>query len=155
MPKFVAAVLIAANPKKYGFGNVRYEAPVESEEIEVSEAVTLEALAAMTDTDSKILQELNPQLLKSQVPPGNKTFRLRAPAGQGTLLAEALNHKKESELLQVITHEVQKGETLFSIARHYGQKVSSLMELNGLTTNKLKIGQQLKILVETVRGVIR
>ena len=155
VPKFVAASLIAANPEKYGFGNVRYEAPVEYEEVEVNEGMKLEALAKMTESDLRTLRELNPELLKSQLPPGDKTFRVKVPVGQATLLAAALDQKKESEPLQVITHKVQKGETLFSIARHYGQKVSSLMEWNGLTSHKLKIGQQLKIIVETVRGVMR
>ncbi|HTN70281.1 MAG TPA: transglycosylase SLT domain-containing protein [Methylomirabilota bacterium] len=155
VPKFVAASLIGANPKKYGFGNVRYEAPVEYEEVEVSEGMQLEALAEMAKTNSKTLRELNPELLASRLPPGDKTFRLKVPVGQATLLAAALEQRRESEPIQVITHKVQKGDTLFSIARHYGQKVSSLMEFNGLTTHKLKIGQQLKILVETVRGVIR
>jgi membrane-bound lytic murein transglycosylase D len=151
----VAAALIAADPKKYGFGNLRYEAPVEYEEVEVSEGMKLEGLAEMANTTSKTLQELNPELLTSQLPPGDKTFRLKVPMGQATLLAAALNERKESAPLQVITHKVEKGETLFSIALYYGQTVKALMELNGLTTPKLKIGQQLKVLVETVRGVIR
>jgi len=155
VPKFVAAALIAADPKKYGFGNLRYEAPVEYEEVEVSEGMKLEGLAEMANTTSKTLQELNPELLTSQLPPGDKTFRLKVPMGQATLLAAALNERKESAPLQVITHKVEKGETLFSIARYYGQTVKALMELNGLTTPKLKIGRQLKVIVETVRGVIR
>ena len=155
VPKFVAAALIAADPKKYGFGNLRYEAPVEYEEVEVSEGMKLEGLAEMANTTPKTLQELNPELLMSQLPPGNGTFRLKVPVGQGTLLVAALNQKTESAPLQVITHKVEKGETLFSIARYYGQTVKALMELNGLMTPKLKIGQQLKIFIEGVRGVMR
>src|SRR5713226_20823 len=154
-PKFVAAAIIAANPNKYGFANVSYEAPVEYEEVEVSTSVKLEALAAMADMDAKTLQELNPELIRSQIPPGDKPFRVKVPMDRATLLAKALDQKKESEPPQVITHRVQKGETLFSIAGAYGQNVKALMELNGLTTYRLRIGQQLKILVETVRDVIR
>jgi LysM repeat protein len=155
VPKFVAASLIAGNPRKYGFGNVRYEAPSEYEEVELSEAMTLRSLALMTGTDSKTLQEHNPQLLRDQTPPGDKTFRVKVPVGQATLLTSALDQRKESEPLQAMTHKVEKGETLFSIARHYGQSVKALMELNGLDTHKLNIGQQLKVLIDTVRGVIR
>jgi membrane-bound lytic murein transglycosylase D len=155
VPKFVAAAIIAANPKKYGFGNLRNEAPLEYEEVEVTEGMKLEALAEMANTTAKTLQELNPELLTTQLPPGDRTFRLKVPTGQATLLAAALNEIKESAPLRVVTHNVEKGETLFSIARYYGQTVKALMELNGLTTPKLKIGQQLKVIVETVRGVIR
>ena len=156
VPKFVAASLIAANPKKYGFGRLRYEAPVEYEEVEVSQGMKLEALAEMANTTSKTLQELNPELLTSRLPPGDETFRLKVPVGQATQLVAALLQKKEfEETLQVVTHKVEKGETLFSIARHYGQNVKALMEFNGLTTHKLRIGQQLRIIIESVRGVLR
>ena len=37
VPKFVAVALIAAEPRKYGFENLRYEAPLEYEEVEVRE----------------------------------------------------------------------------------------------------------------------
>ena len=154
VPKFVAAALIAANPKKYGFANLRYDAPLEYEEVEVNQSLKLETLAGMTHTTAKILQDLNPELLTAQLPPGGKPFRLKVPTGQALMLAAALNEQKESAPLQTITHRVEKGETLFSIARYYGQTVKALMELNGLATSRLKIGQQLKIFVETVRGAI-
>jgi membrane-bound lytic murein transglycosylase D len=155
VPKFVAAALIAASPKKYGFGNLRYEVPSEYEEVEVSESLRLETLAGMANTTAKALQELNPELLTTQLPPGDRTLRLKVPMGQAPLLIAALNERKETAPLRVITHKVEKGETLFSIARYYGQTVKALMELNELTTPKLKIGQQLKIFIEGVRGVIR
>ncbi|HUK40429.1 MAG TPA: transglycosylase SLT domain-containing protein, partial [Candidatus Acidoferrales bacterium] len=154
VPKFVAAALIAANPRKYGFGNLRYEAPLEYEEVEVNESLKLETLAEMTNITAKTLQDLNPELLTTQLPPGDRPFRLKVPAGQAMLLAAALSERKESAAPQIITHKVEKGETLFSIARYYGQTVKVLMELNGLATPTLRIGQQLKILVETVRGAI-
>ena len=40
---------------------------------------------------------------------------------------------------------VQKGDTLWDIARKYGLSVSELKELNNLSTNLLKIGQALKV----------
>lgn len=43
------------------------------------------------------------------------------------------------------THTVQKGETLFSIAKKYGITTALLKSLNSLKTNILKLGQVLKI----------
>ena len=40
---------------------------------------------------------------------------------------------------------VQKGDTLWDIARKYGLSVSELKELNNLSSNLLKIGQALKV----------
>ncbi len=43
------------------------------------------------------------------------------------------------------TYIVQKGDTLYGIAKKYNTSVQSLKEINNLNNNILKIGQQLKI----------
>ena len=42
-------------------------------------------------------------------------------------------------------HRVRSGDTLSEIARRYGTTVSKLRSANGLTSNRLRIGQELKI----------
>jgi LysM repeat protein len=44
-----------------------------------------------------------------------------------------------------ITHQVQSGETLFAIANQYGVKVEELISLNALTSNNVRVGQNLKV----------
>ncbi|WP_204524680.1 LysM peptidoglycan-binding domain-containing protein [Litchfieldia alkalitelluris] len=46
---------------------------------------------------------------------------------------------------QYDNHTVQSGETLYSLARRYNVTVSSIKELNGLSSDVLKIGQVLKL----------
>jgi len=43
------------------------------------------------------------------------------------------------------THVVKQGESIWIIARRYNVKVASIKEINQLTSDKLKIGQVLKI----------
>ena len=45
----------------------------------------------------------------------------------------------------VYTHEVKKGETLYSISRLYNTTVEELKKLNNLTSNELSVGQKLKL----------
>lgn len=42
-------------------------------------------------------------------------------------------------------YTVNKGDTLYSIAKRYGTSVSSLKEINNLSSNNLSVGQKLKI----------
>ena len=44
-----------------------------------------------------------------------------------------------------ITHIVEPGETLYSIAREYNTTVNNIMKLNNLTTTILNVGQKLII----------
>ena len=152
VPKFVAVSLIAASPAKYGFQNLAYETAVDYEEVEVRGMLKLKTAAEMAGTNVDTIQELNPALLRGYTPPNENGFRLKLPVSSSSLFAQAYQQVNETEHVQVITHEVRKGETLFSIARRYGQEVRSLMELNGLTTQKLRIGQRLRIILEGLRG---
>lgn len=45
----------------------------------------------------------------------------------------------------LITYTVVKGDTLYSISRRYGMTVDRVKQLNGLTSNTISIGQQLKV----------
>jgi peptidoglycan lytic transglycosylase D len=157
VPKFVAVTLIATDPQKYGFEAIRYESPLKYEQIEIDAPATLEVLARMAGTDIASIRELNPALLRNAIPPSAKNFAVKIPAGTGAAFAKATHPQKEksSESAQVVTHQVKKGETLFSIAKRYGQEVRALMEFNGLTNSHLQIGQTIRILIQGLTGALR
>ena len=53
--------------------------------------------------------------------------------------------KEEQPVVTKKTHIVEKGETMYRISKMAGLTVDELKELNGLTSNDLKIGQVLII----------
>jgi len=158
VPKFVAISLIAMDPSKYGLNDVRYEAALDYEEVELKAPMKLAALAQSAEADIPDLRNLNPALLRDMTPPDEQGFRIKLPVGKASVLLAKTTEKpveKDVEPTQVVTHEVRRGETLFSIARFYGLEVRTLMEFNGLTTSRLLIGQRLRIWLEGLRGVLR
>ena len=42
-------------------------------------------------------------------------------------------------------HTVAKGDTLFSLARRYGTTVQAIRQLNGMSDNKIEVGQRLRV----------
>lgn len=157
VPKFIATALIATDPKKYGFDYIPYLEPLEFEEVEAEGLLKIDALAEMADSDAATIKELNPALLRNLTPPGEKGYSIRVPVGKSLVFAKANDELKGKAPAgsTVLTHEVKRGETLVSIARYYGLAVKNLMRLNGLTTQRVKIGQQIKILFDGVRATLR
>jgi membrane-bound lytic murein transglycosylase D len=157
VPKFVAVAIIATNPEKYGFADLQYESPLEYEEVEIRRPLRIGMLAEMAETDVSTIRALNPALLGNTTPPGDGSFNVKVPIGKSLLFTKAYDagNERALESAQSITHEVKKGETLFTIARRYGQEVSGLMRLNGLTNARLFVGQQLKILLQGLSGKLK
>lgn len=55
-----------------------------------------------------------------------------------------------SHLYSESVHEVQTGDTLYSISKKYGVSVSAIQEANGFSDNGIKVGQKIKIPDATV-----
>jgi LysM repeat protein len=155
VPKFVAVAMIAGDPEKYGFTALQYDPPLEYEEMEIRRPLRIGVMAEMAETDVATIRALNPALLGNTTPPIDESFIVKLPVGRSSLFAKAYDGGQEGAAQQAIVHEVKKGETLFSIARRYGQEVSGLMRLNGLTNARLYVGQQLKILLQSWSGKLK
>jgi len=148
IPKFIAAALIASMPEKYGFGDIAYEPPIEYDEVTIERPMRLEQIAKLARTTVKVIKELNPALLRNITPPNKDGFSLRLPARSGNAFAQAYGLLPESAKPKVITHKVKKGETLLAIAKHYGQRVTQLMDLNGLRSRQVRVGQDLIVILD-------
>ncbi|MFP4370344.1 MAG: LysM peptidoglycan-binding domain-containing protein [Candidatus Kapaibacterium sp.] len=59
----------------------------------------------------------------------------------GDEIADRLSGKDKEPLV----HVVKKGESLYAVARKYGKRLSEIKALNGLRTDRLRIGQELLI----------
>lgn len=156
VPKMIAAALIAKSPERYGFTDIEPLSPLLYDELEVTKATDIQALARELQIDYQDLRDLNPALRHNITPPG-RSFILRVPAGTKeqvlawtVLQPEAKaprNLREPSEPRKgYATHRVRRGDTLSGIAKRYHTTVLAVMQLNHMrNTKSLHVGQKLVV----------
>jgi LysM repeat protein len=72
-------------------------------------------------------------------------FNLASIKGQYyDITSSSFDHVVKTQ--EAVYHKVRSGETLSSIARRYGVRVSTLTRLNGISSNSiLKVGRRLRV----------
>lgn len=146
VPKFLATVHIVNNLRKYGFQNIKPYPPYEYESIEIKRQISLESIAKCIDKPLKELTRLNPELKYTTLPPGNYTLKI--PIGTKKILAPLTDKLPvvSSPKRAFIHHKVQKGQTLTTIAKHYGTTVPAIKAANQINRiNHIRAGKLLKI----------
>src|SRR5688572_31644736 len=153
-PSFLAALTIDENPEKY-FGPLERRPEQKFHEVTMPAYVRLATLERTLEVDREQLRVLNPAWRPTiyqgtrLVPRG---YRLRLPADTADrwtsdLLASRLPpNELYAGQISPRTHRVRKGESLGSIAAHYGLTASRLAEINGISANaQVRIGRRLQL----------
>ncbi|MFI5201236.1 MAG: LysM peptidoglycan-binding domain-containing protein [Candidatus Kapaibacterium sp.] len=150
VPLFIAATVIALDPKQYGFSDVVYDQPLTFDTVHVREAIDLNALAKAAGVSELEVKELNPELLQPSTPPmelcGSDGYCLRLPAGSSTNFYDRLAAIPQSERRSWLVHTVGRGETMRSIAHLYGIDPSQLASYNDMTSReRVRRGERLRV----------
>lgn len=129
VPNILAVILIAKNPEKYGFHNIRPDAPLSFEPISVPSGTSLRLIADASDTSVDYIQSLNPELKRDTTPRG-ESYTVRVPPGKAKQLAGLLKRvpNENRETARVIS--VAPGEEWQSIANRTGVTVATLQSMN-------------------------
>ena len=146
VPRFIAALMIVAEPGKFGFELPAPDPPLKFETVRVNTPVKLSALAQPLGLDPLILTILNPELRFDSTP--NYEYDLRVPDGYGEKCLACVATLPQYVPPDIITdrYRVLKGDTLGAIAGKFHTSVDALVRLNGLQSRTLiREGQVLRI----------
>lgn len=167
VPNILATILIATNPQKYGFGNVRPEVPLSYDTVQVPTATSLQLIAQATGSSTDYLRSINPELRRDVTPRG-EAYNVRVPAGRATQLVAYLKEvpvaQRDRGALQLVNLTRQRatgntlagrrlipvragsGDTVATIAAKYGASADDVAKLNGVTANEpLALGRQVQV----------
>lgn len=131
MPEILAAIIIANNPKQYGFDDITLDPPVLTDTVTINYSADLRLVSDLVGAPVDELMALNPSLLRMETPP-ESSFDLHLPAGTATLFNERIALVPEDKRNAWRYHAVVAGDTIASVAREYRVEPTALAEANQL-----------------------
>ena len=103
----------------------------------VQGAVDLRVIAECAGTGLDSMQMLNPELRRLATP-ANRTFDVKVPQGRGSNVRVCLDKLPADKRVTFRTHTIARGQTLASVARQYGTKVSDIASANAIDASQSK-----------------
>ncbi|HIP40358.1 MAG TPA: LysM peptidoglycan-binding domain-containing protein [Desulfocapsa sulfexigens] len=151
VPKLIAAILIAKNPEKYGFTDLKYKSPLDYETLAVGPGLSLDAVALLCKTSSKTIKRLNQELKTGRTPLNRSHYKVQIPRGSKEIAATNLSRLNSFVSTGYKTHIIRKGDSLAKICKRYNINKTTLLKINNLRSRKLVTGTRLRIPYSTVR----
>jgi len=142
VPELLAAILVGHNPERYGLQLVPLP-PFVFETVDVDKMTSLSVLARYAGTETDVLKDLNPELLRDSTPPGRYT--LRVPPGTSGIAARALARIPAGQRLDFDSYVIKGGDTLRSVASRFNVSPEDLLSANNITKAKFKVGRRIQV----------
>ncbi len=144
VPRLLALTEIIAHPEAHGVELPRIPGGPHFDIVEVGPALDLNRVIDWVTLDEAEFDTLNAAFRKRYTVAGAPS-RVLVPAGEGDSVREALAALPREARTPAAEHVVAAGETLSHIALSSGISVAALKQVNGLTSNRLAVGQTLRV----------
>jgi membrane-bound lytic murein transglycosylase D len=149
VPKLIAVSYVLSQPRRFNLDC--WQRAVEWTAIPLARPVSLDVLAAETGADKELLRRLNAELLHG-ISPADKNYLLKVPLAQLSFINNVLE-RKDRQLVRYYFYVVRQGDTLSTLARHYGTPLSFIEQHNpGIRNRYLKIGET--IVIPTIHEIL-
>lgn len=142
---YLAALIIAKNPDKYGFNNLKKPDIEQFESVKIDSCTDLSVVAKLTDTEVQKLQKLNPHLRRLTTPPNDKNFKLNIPLDKKEKFLAKFKQLPQSKRVTIRYYKIRKGQTLSQIARKFKTSISAIKRANGIRGNLIRAGKTIVI----------
>jgi membrane-bound lytic murein transglycosylase D len=144
VPKLLAMRRIVEFPGDYGLEftpipNQPYFATVDT-----GGQIDLKLASELAGITHDELADLNPAFMRWATDPEGP-HQLLVPAESGELFLQSLAQVPLEDRVRTKVYEVGAGETLTQVAQRTGTSASVIKQINGLTSTKLRAGQELRI----------
>jgi membrane-bound lytic murein transglycosylase D len=166
VPTFIAAAYIMTYHCDHNICPIRADFSVATDTVMVERALHFEQIADILRMDKEAIRFYNPQYKRGIIPGNIRPSALRLPVDRTFAFMEredSLYMYRMEELLanctpvsadepekrkEKITHTVQAGENVYTIANLYGVTTRNLRNWNGLKGSRVANGQRLNVYID-------
>lgn len=162
VPAFIGATYALAYHRQHGVKVEQAPLPIAVDTVTVARVMHLEQVSSTIEVPVDMLRKLNPQYKMDIVPATTKSYSLVLPlcfvskyverepeifAKDSTYLKDYINPANidAKRLERGVIYTVKSGDTLGKIAAKYRVTVKEIMRWNNLKSDRLRIGQKLRI----------
>jgi membrane-bound lytic murein transglycosylase D len=175
VPQFQAMLYVLNHLEEHNFNLEEPTYAIAHDKIRFNRAFELNKLAELTNLCVADLEKLNPAIKNKKVPNSNRAMAIRIPKSKSSYIKDNLAWFTDSlsnptthllanvespEIIKQQTspastrtqssiYKVRSGDVLGTIATRHGVSVNELKEWNNLSSNLIKVGQELKIVAST------
>ena len=138
VPKLLAICYIFYQPERYGIEFLPED--FEFMAISLERQISLDVLATEAGVDKGLMHSLNSELLHG-ISPLDKNYLLKVPMSHLPQVCETLE-REDLKLIYYHRHVVRKGDTLYSLSKHYGVTLGMIEQHNsGISNRHLRLGE--------------
>ena len=145
VPKLIAAIIIAKDPKKYGFDDIPYQPELNYDRLTVAPGLPLDAVALVAGCNGATIRSLNPELHRGMVPPNAGRYLVRIPVGSKDLASRNLALLRTVHDTKYHRHIVRRQENITTLCKRYGIGRAALLKANKLHSARLTPGRTLLV----------
>ena len=166
VPLFIAAAYIMTYHCEHNICPIRANFSIATDTIMVERALHFDQVADILQIDKEAVRFYNPQYKREIIPGNIQPSILRLPIENTVAFlnhGDSVYRHRMEELLahcapvdanepksrqERITHTVETGETVYTIANKYGVTAQNLRKWNGVTGSKLAKGKKLTVYID-------
>ncbi len=144
VPKLIAYAQIIAKQAEYGITLHPVEKKPSTAWVPISKPYEMSQLAEAANLSVHHFRQLNAGFRRWAVKPNNQ-YHVLLPADVVSTFQSRLKNPKLQSNSKWTSHIVERGDSLYKIAHHYGITVRTIKRVNRLDTSVIRIGQRLII----------
>jgi len=142
VPKILSLAVVARNPVEFGLDGLQRDPPLRFDEVEVAPGVSLTSIAEAAGVALADIEQLNPQILASRVPPrapgraAAGAWSIRVPPGRsGGVRANLVRMRSREPRVEPVV--IRQGESVADLARAHNTTERVIEQLNALRSDEV------------------